>query len=176
MKSDDKEKVYTVQQIAEILSTNPETVRRWIRDKKLKAVQFSKKSGNVIKESALNEFLKESPKYMSRFSVFASMVSPLAGMLSVAGAVGASIAIDNLTDKNVDTGILPNDLKEYIMQNIKQLRQTVDQKNILIDQTKNEIEMINKQISQYEYLLSNDKLIHDISESMKIKESVGNEE
>ena len=30
-------KTYSVKEIADLLNTNPETVRRWIRDKKLEA-------------------------------------------------------------------------------------------------------------------------------------------
>lgn len=36
-------KTYSVKEIAEMLNTNPETVRRWIRDKKLDATIESKK-------------------------------------------------------------------------------------------------------------------------------------
>lgn len=58
-------KTYTVKEIAELLDTNPETVRRWIRDGKLQAVTNSKKEGEnkVILEGALNAFLKTFPKY-----------------------------------------------------------------------------------------------------------------
>ena len=44
-------KTYSVKQIAEMLGTNPETVRRWIRGDKMKAVQVSRKGGNVITEA-----------------------------------------------------------------------------------------------------------------------------
>lgn len=36
-------KSYNVKEIAEMLNTNPETVRRWIRDKKLDATIVSKR-------------------------------------------------------------------------------------------------------------------------------------
>ena len=36
-------KTYSVKEIAEMLNANPETVRRWIRDKKLDATIESKK-------------------------------------------------------------------------------------------------------------------------------------
>lgn len=59
-------KSYSVKEIADMLHTNPETVRRWIRSGKLKAVDDSKKKGEnkVILESALDSFLKTSPKYV----------------------------------------------------------------------------------------------------------------
>jgi len=57
---------YSVKEIADMLQTNPETVRRWIRSGKLKAVDNSKKKGanKVILESALDSFLKTSPQYV----------------------------------------------------------------------------------------------------------------
>ena len=56
-------KSYSVKQIAEMLETNPETVRRWIRTGKLQAQKASNKDGNVVFESALKSFLKSAPKY-----------------------------------------------------------------------------------------------------------------
>ena len=53
-----KLKTYTVNEIAERLQTNPETVRRWIRLGKLKSEQTSRKNGNVVSEQAMLEFLK----------------------------------------------------------------------------------------------------------------------
>lgn len=38
-------KTYTVKEIAELLGTNPETVRRWIRDGKVQAEANSMKKG-----------------------------------------------------------------------------------------------------------------------------------
>ena len=58
-------KTYSVKEIADLLNTNPETVRRWIRDKKLEATIESKKGGHIVYESALQAFLKSSPKYAS---------------------------------------------------------------------------------------------------------------
>ncbi len=51
-------KFYNVKEIAEMLNTNPETVRRWIRTKKLDASIESKKSGHLVCEASLREFLK----------------------------------------------------------------------------------------------------------------------
>ncbi len=50
-------KSYSVKQVADLLKTNPETVRRWIRSDKLAAQQDSRKGGNIIYESALQEFV-----------------------------------------------------------------------------------------------------------------------
>ena len=56
-------KTYSVKEISEMLNTNPETVRRWIRKGKLDAAIESKKGGHIVYEAALQEFLRSSPKY-----------------------------------------------------------------------------------------------------------------
>ena len=45
---------YTVKEISDMLKTNPETVRRWIRLGKIEADQSSRKGGNVVSEQSLN--------------------------------------------------------------------------------------------------------------------------
>lgn len=87
-------KTYTVKEIAELLGTNPETVRRWIRNGKLQAVTNSKKKGEnkVILEGALNAFLKASPKYA------ATLAAPFtlgvgAAALGVLGVTNAALAV-----------------------------------------------------------------------------------
>lgn len=54
---------YSVTEIAKLLNVNEETVRRWIRFEGLKATQTSKKTGYVIDELDLFEFIQTKPKY-----------------------------------------------------------------------------------------------------------------
>lgn len=49
-------KTYTVKEISEMLNTNPETVRRWIYNKKLAATIESKK----VVTSVMKQFLENS--------------------------------------------------------------------------------------------------------------------
>jgi excisionase family DNA binding protein len=51
------EALYTVEQAAEILHSHPETVREWLRTKKLKGVLAGRRWR--IKESDLEAFLRE---------------------------------------------------------------------------------------------------------------------
>lgn len=51
-------KTYSVKEIANLLGTNPETVRRWIRNGKLHAFQETRKDGNSVTKAELNKFLK----------------------------------------------------------------------------------------------------------------------
>lgn len=96
-------KTYTVKEIADLLGTNPETVRRWIRDGKLQAVANSKKKGEnkVILESALNAFLKTSPKYA------VTLGAPLtlgvgAAALGVLGVTNAMLAVRKATEQELE--------------------------------------------------------------------------
>lgn len=95
-------KTYSVKEIANLLDTNPETVRRWIRDGKLQAVENSRKKGEnkVILESALNAFLNTSPKYAA---VVAGSLSLGAGVatLGVAGVANALIALKKAESKEL---------------------------------------------------------------------------
>lgn len=60
-------KTYKVMEIASLLNVNVETVRRWIRSGKLRSSQTSKKTGNVVDEQDLFEFIETIPKYRRRF-------------------------------------------------------------------------------------------------------------
>ena len=71
---------YSVKQIADMLNTKPETVRRWIRNGKLYAEKASRKEGHVVTEADLNKFLKSSPKYagMAGGLIGAAIMMPVA--------------------------------------------------------------------------------------------------
>ena len=56
-------KYYTVNDVSKMLSVNPETVRRWIRNGNLISVKSSNKNGNKISEIALEDFIRDNPKY-----------------------------------------------------------------------------------------------------------------
>lgn len=155
-------KTYSVKQIAEMLGTNPETVRRWIRDDKLKAVQVSRKDGNIVTEAELERFVKATPKYLSRLTVGMGVVtmSPVVGIGALAGGIVASALLGYFDGKNsVDVRVRPEDFKEYLQKNIAKLNSTILQKQALINQTEAEIIEISKQIEQYSYLLENEDLL-----------------
>ena len=80
---------YSVKQIAEMLDTNPETVRRWIRAGRLESSQASKKEGNVVSEDALKAFLERTPKYAAA----AAGVAAASILLPSVPVIGASLAV-----------------------------------------------------------------------------------
>lgn len=57
------ERFLTVQQVAETLSVHPNTVRRWLNERRLKGVRLGgTKSGWRITESDLGEFMQNLKK------------------------------------------------------------------------------------------------------------------
>lgn len=80
---------YSVKQIAEMLDTNPETVRRWIRAGRLESSRASKKEGNVVSEDALKTFLERTPKYAAA----AAGVAAAGILLPSVPVIGASLAV-----------------------------------------------------------------------------------
>lgn len=160
-------KTYSVKQIAEILSTNPETVRRWIRSDKLKAVQVSRKDGNIVKEAELKRFIMATPKYFTKLTtgVGLAMASSKAGIVALAGGIVASALLGYFEGKNnVDVRVCPEAFKKYLQKNIAKMNGTILQKQALIHQTEAEINDLSKQIEQYTYLLENEELLADTLE------------
>lgn len=142
-------KTYSVKQIAEMLNTNPETVRRWIRDDKLKAVQVSRKDDNVVTEAELERFIKATPKYLSKVTAGAGLatLSPIAGIGVLAGGIVANAILGYCEEKSkVDVRIRAEDFKEYLKKNVVKLNKTVGQKRELIEKTETEIEEISRRI------------------------------
>lgn len=165
-------KTYTVKQLAEILETNPETVRRWIRDKKLKSSQESKKEGNVITQAQLNAFLKASPKYLSKFALGLAALSPLSSIvLSAAGGVVAGALAAYFREKG-KVHVRTEDFKTYLLDQIKTEEGEIKQKQELIQQMQSEITESMVQIEKYKYLLKNEQLLN---ETLKLTNEATNE-
>lgn len=149
-------KTYNVKQIAELLNTTPETVRRWIRDGKLQATQNSKKEGNVIEEEDLIRFLETVPKYagvlVTLMSVVPGVGIPFAVASGVAGSALATIQASwkKAKQASVDEGSLATFLKG----SIKASKAFISQKEFEIQQAENAIKNERKNISELEKLLS----------------------
>lgn len=55
---------YTTKDVGALLHVPPETVRRWVREGRLEADRsHGKRTGNIISEEQLMDFLAENPKY-----------------------------------------------------------------------------------------------------------------
>lgn len=144
-------KDYNVQQVSNLLKTNPETVRRWIRSGKLKAVQDSRKGGNIISEEALKQFMRETPKYAG---LVASIFAPAAIALPIAiGSLMGSLMSAIYGQKK--TKVSSDDIEKYLMKEIERYEKSVAQKKKTIEQLQAEVLNDEKQIESCKFALKN---------------------
>ena len=138
-------KTYTVNQISDMLQTNPETVRRWIRDGKLKASKDSNKTGNVVSEDNLNEFLAKTPKYSG------IALATLAGAGMVTGLLTHSVVATMLGAKFLSGSIKKNSSLQYNEKTIIELlKQNIEENEALINNNYRKIQSLQKEVSELE--------------------------
>ena len=71
--SDSKFMVFRVKDVADLLLTNGETIRLWIKKGRLKAISLgSNKGGYRITKDSLDDFLDENPKYYKIYTLTAA--------------------------------------------------------------------------------------------------------
>lgn len=159
-------KSYSVKEIAELLHTNPETVRRWIRKGKLDATSgSSRKEGSSVSFAALQKFLEDSPKYAA--AATASVASPAilasAGALAIIGqVVAAKMASENsIENASVDTV----QICAYIDQEAQALKKSIARKREAVEQLSQEIERDTQSLEELKKLLNqiNSKEIEESS-------------
>ena len=143
-------KTYSVKEIAEMLNTNPETVRRWIRDKKLDASIESKKGGHIVYEAALQEFLRTSPKYAAIAKTSIAGAAVLSTVV-VGGLVAAQKLID--LDQLKKARISTQDIVLFLKGEIQKSRDAIKSKEATIHQLQKQIEADQTQISEYQKLI-----------------------
>lgn len=138
-------KTYTVKEVAEILNTNPETVRRWIRGGKLHAEKASNKSGNLILETSLDTFVSSVPKYQKMLSSHISTTTAIVGAAALlAGSIVNNI---NTEKKNAKEATVSNDaLLTIINSEIEKKQLNIKTKEESINKLQKEIEIEKKEI------------------------------
>lgn len=143
-------KTYSVKEIAEMLNTNRETVRRWIRDKKLDASIESKKGGHIVYEAALQEFLRSSPKYAAIAKTSLAGAAILSTVV-VGGLVAAQKLID--LDQLKKARISTQDIILFLRGEIQKRQDAIKSKEATIHQLQKQIEADQTQISEYQKLI-----------------------
>lgn len=137
-------KTYSVKEIADLLNTNPETVRRWIRDKKLEATIESKKGGHIVYESALHAFLESSPKYASIASTALISTAMIGGLIAQ-----KIIDVEQLKKARIsDTDII-----KFLRSEIKKHNEFIKAKEDTIRQLQKQIEADQLQITEFQRLI-----------------------
>lgn len=146
-------KTYSVKEIAEMLNTNPETVRRWIRDKKLEATIESKKGGHIVYETALHEFLKSSPKYAAAAKASLAGVAVGAAVLPtfMVGGLIAQKLID--ADQLKKARISNEDVINFLCGEIMKFTEAIKAKEDTINQLQKQIETDQLQITEFQKLI-----------------------
>ena len=169
-------KTYTVKQVADMLGTNPETVRRWIRSKKLQSTKASNKEGNVISEDMLDAFMKKYPKYAKSFLPAAIRTTAFAASsagLSVAGASAlaagtgllsaalvatpatlVAVLAERRKKKNTDDSMDAENVKSIVEQSIAAQKEKIRQKEAIIQQFQTELEAENEVLRSLQETLS----------------------
>ena len=139
---------YNVKQISEMLSASEETVRRWIRDGKLGAVRASKKSGNVISSSALNEFIRQVPKYGKKM-VAAVESSSVAMSALIGGLLGGLLILSDNKKKTVT----PADIESFIKKQIAKHEKNLETRKARLADIQAEIEAEQQELAKYQYAI-----------------------
>lgn len=146
---------YNVKQIADMLNTQPETVRRWIRSGKLYAEKASRKDGHVVTESDLNKFLKSSPKYASMASRLIGVAAalPVAAVPVVGGIAATYLAAAKKAKETGNQSFSKEDVKRYLKEEIERRNQSINQKLATIEQLQREITNDQQQITECDFVL-----------------------
>ena len=147
---------YTVKQIADMLNTQPETVRRWIRNGKLQAEKASRKEGHVVTDASLNKFLKGSPKYAGMVASTAalSMVVPIATLPLMGGLAATYLAAIKRQKEVGEDSISKDDVRKYLAEEIERRNLSIQQKMSTIEQIQREIANDQQQIAECNYVLA----------------------
>lgn len=157
-------KTYTVRDISKMLGKNPETVRRWIRDGKLKAGQDSRKGGNYVTEAELQKFLRGTPKYAALAGGLAAAALPGVGLpIAIGGIVGGILGFIGADINSKDGQIDPADVIRAVEKNIDKFNESIERKRETIAQLEEEILADEQQIEALKVTLDQVKshLIED---------------
>lgn len=141
-------KSYNVKEIADLLQTNPETVRRWIRKGKLEATRgASRKEGNSVSFEALQKFLSASPKYAAAAGALASQSAALVsiGAIAAGAAIAAKIDYDGAIENASMDAI---QIVKYIDDEIKTIEESIARKKETVKQLTQEIEKDERRLEE----------------------------
>ncbi|MBD8069745.1 helix-turn-helix domain-containing protein [Bacillus sp. PS06] len=97
-------KSYSVKEVASVLSMNEETVRRWIRDEKLKAENIGGRVGYRISEDDLKRFILEEKGTKTFTEEMAANMDSMDSLYN--GIFGGSNFFNSIANKNFQTNML----------------------------------------------------------------------
>lgn len=151
---------YTVKDIANMLSVNEETVRRWIREGKLEAERGSGRQGSKISDTALKSFLGENKGLITStasttlgigvLAGAAGIISPIVGFGTplIGGALLGINVMKKLKSQKHDNKSIKLDLMEEEFE----LEKKKAQLSVEISRLENEVNLIESQINKIKQL------------------------
>lgn len=142
---------YTVKEVAKMMNTSEETVRRWIRSGKLKANMDSRKKGSVITDAMLREFTRNTPKYAT------ALANPIGGIVAA-----STLLLGTFVAKNIEKGeaiknstVDSEEIKKILKENLVTVNANIQNKKKAIAQLEQEIVDEETKVKSLEYLLKN---------------------
>lgn len=145
-------KTYNVKEIAELLKTNPETVRRWIRSGRLKSDIDSRKGGNVVTEQMLTAFLKTTPKYASVAA--ASLATPLGLGVVTATVIGGALTSQYIKAEQIKKAKIDStEVIKLLRMDIKTREESIKTKMTTVEQLELEISEEKQRIEEAKRLI-----------------------
>lgn len=142
---------YTVKEVAKMMNTSEETVRRWIRSGKLKANMDSRKKGSVITDAMLREFTRNTPKYA------VALANPIGGIVAA-----STLLLGTFVAKNIEKGeaiknstVDSEEIKKILKENLVTVNANIQNKKKAIAQLEQEIVDEETKVKSLEYLLKN---------------------
>lgn len=158
---------YTVKEIAEMLSVNEETVRRWIRENKLDAERGTGRQGSKVSSESLKKFLDENKGLITGTAASVLGLSTVATLGTAVLGAGAAVAGSLLAPISVASvigmswlGILKakdkdkKQIKVELMEKELELEQLAMQLKTEIASKKHELELIESQIGKLKELIN----------------------
>lgn len=140
---------YTVKEIAELLSVNEETVRRWIRENKLSAERGSGRQGSKVTDEALRDFLKGNKGLVT--SVAATTLPGLiSGLTAFSTAINGLSWLSILKSKDKDQ----TDIKVELMEKEFELENLAMNLKTEISSKQHELELVENQITKIKKIIS----------------------
>lgn len=142
---------YTVKEVAKMMNTSEETVRRWIRSGKLKANMDSRKKGSVITDVMLREFTRNTPKYA------VALANPIGGIVAASTLLLGTFVARNIEkgeaikNSTVDSG----EIKKILKENLVTVNANIQNKKKAIAQLEQEIVDEETKVKSLKYLLKN---------------------
>lgn len=143
---------FSVAEVAKMLETNPETVRRWIRSGKLEAKKSKGRSGSVISEIVLRQFLEDSPKYKKYLPLLTATSSLTIGAIASAASGALTVAIPAFLNsinqkKNKTDLMLTESQAEDLLSSVKERIQSLE---VSIPRKREQIKSLKLELQQQE--------------------------